>query len=462
MPRSPNESALVSRRRIVHGAAVAAGALLIDGCHGGRPPATVAVPALRPLPAGLEVRGTRFTKNGQPFFISGINYWAGPTLARTGAAGGWDQVRRDLDGIQAAGINTIRTMAATEGPDTEPQRIVPTIQPAPGRYDRAGVEGVLRFAEELQTRGLYGIYALSNFWQWSGGFAQYLAWADGAPIPYPPPMPNGSWDRYQRFTSAFYKNARAMELYDNYVKYLVPQLKTNPTVIWELANEPRGLGNTRAFHDWVDRTARLIKSLAPSQLCTTGSEGLTASPWYAGVDPIKDHQSPAIDFICFHMWAENWGWVHGDAIPTGYPKALDLAKKYITRHAELAAKLGKPVVLEEFGFPRDGGSFDPASPTTFRDRYFQEVYGLVSSLIPKTPLAGIMPWAWSGDRQPPRPGDLWKPGDPFLGDPPHEKQGWYSIYDKDTTLRLIADWSSKIVGTVTRAATGTTSAPKNG
>ena len=103
MPRSPHAFAAPSRREIVHGAAVAAGALLIDGCHGGPPPATVASPALRPLPDGLEVRGTRFTKNGQPFFISGINYWAGPTLARTGAAGGWDQVRRDLDGIQAVG-----------------------------------------------------------------------------------------------------------------------------------------------------------------------------------------------------------------------------------------------------------------------------------------------------------------------------------------------------------------------
>ncbi len=131
------------------------------------------------------MNGTRFTKNGKPFFVSGINYWAGTTLARTGNAAGWDQVRRDLDGIQAAGINMIRTMGATEGPDTEPQRIVPTIQPAPGQYDPAGVEGVLRFAEELQTRGLYGIYMLSNFWQWSGGFAQYVAWAGRRADPVP-------------------------------------------------------------------------------------------------------------------------------------------------------------------------------------------------------------------------------------------------------------------------------------
>jgi mannan endo-1,4-beta-mannosidase len=446
MPRFPAAPMSPTRREILQGATIAAGALLIDGCHGGPAPASAASLARQPLSGGLDVSGTRFTKDGKPFFVSGINYWAGTTLARPDNAAGWDQVQRDLDGIQKAGINMIRTMGATEGPNTEPERIVPTIQPAPGQYDPAGVAGVLRFAEELQKRGLFGIYMLSNFWQWSGGFAQYISWAGGGPIPYPPPAPGGSWDLFQKSNGGFYKNQKAMEMYDAYVRFIVPQLKSNPTVIWELANEPRGMTNLSAFHDWIDKTARLIKSLAPGQLCTTGSEGLTGTPQYAGVDPVKDHESAAIDFICFHMWAENWNWVHGESIPTGYPKALGLAKKYVAKHAELAAKSGKPLLLEEFGFPRDGGSFDPASPTTFRDQYFQEVYALVASLIPTTPMAGIMPWAWSGATRPPRPGEFWKPGDPFIGDPPHEKQGWYSIYDQDTTLKLIADWSPKITG----------------
>jgi mannan endo-1,4-beta-mannosidase len=463
MPKVPAEPFSSTRREILQGAAVAAGGMLLDGCHGGPAPATPARLANQPLAGGLDVSGTRFTRDGKPFFVSGINYWAGTTLARPdNATGGWDQVRRDLDGIQAAGINMIRTMAATEGPNTEPQRIVPTIQPAPGQYDPAGVAGVLRFAEEMQKRGLLGIYQLSNFWQWSGGFAQYVAWAGGGAIPYPPPAPGGSWDRYQNFAGSFYKNPKAVELYDAFIKFIVPQLKSNPTVIWELANEPRGMTNQAVFHDWIDQTARLIKSLAPGQLVTTGSEGLTGSPVYAGVDPVKDHASAAIDFICFHMWAENWGWVHGDSIPRGYPRALDLAKKYVAKHVELAAKInngtGKPLLLEEFGFPRDGGSFDPSSPTTFRDQYFQEVYALVASLIPTTPMAGIMPWAWAGDQRPPRPGEFWKPGDPFIGDPPHEKQGWYSIYDKDTTLKLITDWSPRITGAAPAAAGAPTAA----
>src|SRR5580765_1695761 len=116
-----------NRRELLQGAAVAAGGLFLESCaHTSSGPP---VPAAPERPGGLTVKGTRFMKDGKPFFISGINYWAGPTLARDGNQPGWDQVRRDLDGIQAAGINVIRTCVATEGPDSEPFRIVPTIQP---------------------------------------------------------------------------------------------------------------------------------------------------------------------------------------------------------------------------------------------------------------------------------------------------------------------------------------------
>jgi len=436
-----------TRRTVLQNAAAAAGGILLQSCaHTSSGPALPAAPGLA---GGLTVQGTRFMKNGKPFFISGFNYWAGPTLARDGNQAGWDQVRRDLDGIQAAGINMIRTCAATEGPDTEPYRIVPTIQPSMGQYDPAGVGGVMRFSEEIAKRGLHAIYMLNNFWQWSGGFAQYLSWAGAGRIPYPPPTPGGSWDQFQHFAGSFYTNAQAVAAYNAFINMLVPKLAGNPMIIWELANEPRGMTNIGAYHKWIDATARLIKSLAPSQLVTTGSEGQTASPRYAGLDVVADHQSAAIDFICFHMWAANWGWVNKDNLAKGYPRALEKAKKYINEHAAAAAKVGKPILLEEFGFPRDGGSYEPASPTTLRDQYFQETYALVQSLLPTTPMAGIMPWAWAGDSRPPRPGQFWKPGDPFIGDPPHEEQGWYSVFDKDTTLKLITDWSPKITGAIT-------------
>jgi len=335
-------------------------------------------------------------------------------------------------------------MATTEGPDSEPLRIIPSLQPAQGQFDTAGVAGLMRLADELHRRNLYAILVLSNFWHWSGGMAQYLAWAGQGPIPYPPPHPDGSWDRFQRFVGGFYRNDKAKEGYRAATRFLVAQLKSNPHVIWELANEPRGMTNIPAYHDWIDESAGLIKSIAPGQLVTTGSEGQTGSPGYAGMNVEKDHASKNIDFITFHMWAQNWDWIHPDSIERGYPRALSLAKKYVADHAARAAKVGKPILLEEFGFPRDAGSFVPDSATSWRDKYFEEVYGQVTSLLPTTPICGIMPWAWAGDERPPRPGEYWKPGDPMIGDPPHEQQGWYSIYKTDTTLKLIQNWSARV------------------
>ena len=59
---------------------------MIDGCHAEPGPASAATLAHQPLAAGLEVSGTRFTKDGKPFFVSGVNYWSGTTLARAGRA----------------------------------------------------------------------------------------------------------------------------------------------------------------------------------------------------------------------------------------------------------------------------------------------------------------------------------------------------------------------------------------
>jgi len=53
-------------------------------------------------------------------------------------------------------------------------------------------------------------------------------------------------------------------------------------------------------------------------------------------------------------------------------------------------------------------------------------------------LSGVIFWAWSGEGRPRVAGGAWHQGDDFLGDPPHEPQGWYGVYDTDaTTLEVI-------------------------
>ena len=58
---------------------------------------------------------------------------------------------------------------------------------------------------------------------------------------------------------------------------------------------------------------------------------------------------------------------------TGAPQrrhAIAMGRAYLRATIAEAAAAGRPVVLEEFGFPRDGGSLSPAAPTSGRDAFF--------------------------------------------------------------------------------------------
>ncbi|MEL7531791.1 MAG: hypothetical protein AAFN10_10805, partial [Bacteroidota bacterium] len=60
-------------------------------------------------------------------------------------------------------------------------------------------------------------------------------------------------------------------------------------------------------------------------------------------------------------------------------------------------------------------------------------------------LVGCNFWAWGGAGRPREAHAIWKKGDDFIGDPPHEHQGWYSVYDQDnSTHQVIQEWTSKM------------------
>jgi mannan endo-1,4-beta-mannosidase len=390
----------------------------------------------------LAASGGQVTCGGKPIFLSGFNYWAAVALAADASGSGWNVLTADLDALASCGINLIRVMGATEGPDTEPWRIVPSLQCEPRRYDERWVIGLLRLAEELAKRDMYAIVVLNNFWQWSGGMSQYVRWSGHGAIPYPSPVGSGSTEPFERYAADFFIDDHAKGIFCDFLRYVIPPLRDSPVVIWELANEPRGKHNAAALTTWIHETARLVKSLAPEQLVTTGSEGETPDPEKAGLDVLRNHESADIDFVTCHIWAQNWGWARPESLAADLPSSVDRAERYLRHHAHLAKVLGKPLLLEEFGFPRDEAAYGPESSTTLRDRYFASLYALVNELRDSTTLVGIAPWSWAGSSTPPRPGELWRPGDPLTGDPPHETQGWYSVYEKDSTTSVIRDWST--------------------
>jgi mannan endo-1,4-beta-mannosidase len=126
---------------------------------------------------------------------------------------------------------------------------------------------------------------------------------------------------------------------------------------------------------------------------------------------------------------------------------VNYAKGYLQDHLARAAFLGKPVVLEEYGISRDLNNHAAGTPVTIRDQYYTAIFDMVAGNIQSgtSLLQGVNFWAWAGEGRPATAGGIWKKGDNFIGDPPHETQGWYSVYDTDSsTIRIIREHGVRI------------------
>jgi mannan endo-1,4-beta-mannosidase len=321
-------------------------------------------------------------------------------------------------------------MAASEGPDTEPYRMVPALMISPGEYNQSVLDGLDFFLSEMGKRNMRAVMVLNNYWQWSGGTAQYVSWSEGSAIPYP-----GDWGKFMSYSAKFYACEECQSWYRNHINMLIQhtnsytglQYKNDPTIFsWELANEPRRYPQT-----WIDETAAYIKSLDPNHLVTTGSEG---EPPGERLDFAQTHAGADIDYLTVHIWPQNWGW-YDPASPATFDQAESKARSYLQAHLVDAAALGKPLVLEEFGLARDWEPlqdiYDPESPTSYRDQFYAAMFEeIVASASAGGPAAGDNFWAWAGSA---------RPGDGLVGDPPHEEPGWYSVYNTDeSTIAIIA------------------------
>jgi mannan endo-1,4-beta-mannosidase len=209
---------------------------------------------------------------------------------------------------------------------------------------------------------------------------------------------------------------------------------------WEIINEPRPMASSAvpAFEQWMKHVAALIKSLDKNHLVTTGSEGDIASSDDMSVFE-RVHADRNIDYITIHIWPKNWGWFRDTAIAAGFDNILAKTKAYAERHIGVAQQLNKPLVIEEFGLPRDRHSFDIYSTTASRDKYYRFVFDIVKN---NKGIAGCNFWAFGGLARP-VPGQVfWKNGDEFMGDPGGEEQGLNSVFDSDAaTWTLIRKYS---------------------
>ena len=110
--------------------------------------------------------------------------------------------------------------------------------------------------------------------------------------------------------------------------------------------------------------------------------------------------------------------------------------------------MNKPLVIEEFGLPRDAGAIAPGSPTTYRDKFLSLVYDAVETDVATSgPISGTNVWSWGGYGRAQHEDGVWQDGDKsYTGDPPQEAQGLNSIFDEDDeTLLLMRQHADRLL-----------------
>ena len=394
----------------------------------------------------IRVENGQFIRNGKPYYYVGANFWYGAILGSEGEGGNRERLHQELDFLKSIGVDNLRILVGADGDRGITAKVEPTLQIEPGVYNDTILAGLDYLMMEMGKRDMAAILYLNNSWEWSGGYSMYLQWAGKGKAPVPAV---DGWPAYMEFVQQFVQCDSAKALFSNYVKDIITRENRftgkkyieDPTIMsWQIGNEPRAFSdeNKEAFALWIADVAAQIRSLDPNHLISTGSEGKHGCE--QDIDLFERiHADTNIDYLNLHMWPYNWGWVKEDSLNEGVTSAKEKAKAYLDEHLIIGAKYQKPVVMEEFGFPRDGFKFSKDTPTTARDEFYKYIFELISSDAQQKGLfAGCNFWAWGGFAELSDEHIYWEKGDDYTGDPAQEQQGLNSVFASDSsTIKII-------------------------
>ncbi|MCR5519102.1 MAG: cellulase family glycosylhydrolase, partial [Bacteroidales bacterium] len=356
-----------------------------------------------------------------PEYFIGTNMWYASRIAVEEP----QRLSAELDSLKAYGISNVRVLATDEN-----------------------WEGMDLLLKELSARKMQAVLFLNNAWEWSeDGYRSYMEKAGAGVQPHPA---KDGYYAYMVAMAGFAQNEKAVELYQEHVRKVVERYKGSDAIYsWQVCNEPRPFSTepaaVEAFYKYVQGTAALIKSIDPDHMVSTGNEGQMGCEKEMSIYE-KLNDCPDIDYITIHIWPYNWGWVKEDNIAGGAPEAIEQVGLYIDSALQTARKLGKKVVIEEFGYPRDGFSFNREAPVTGRDAVYKYVFTRVlESARNADVLLGCNFWAWSGLARQTPGHDFWQEGDDLCGDPFQEGQGLNGVYLSDaSTLSIVRSFADSL------------------
>ena len=397
----------------------------------------------------IGIDGIHFKRAGRAYRYAGANIWYGAYLGADAAFGNRARLVKELDDLKTLGVVNLRVLGSSELSPLK-NSLDPAFTVKPGEYNDKLLMGLDFLLSEMGKRDMKAVLYLTNFWEWAGGMVTYQYYQTGQYINMNDPA--HPWPEFADLSAKFYAFEQAKADYWNYVRMIVgrrnsitgKRYRDDPAIMaWQLCNEPRAGGsdaaisaNTEAYLGWIKDTSALIRSLDGNHLISLGHEGLM------GVNNredlvVKAHEH--IDYVTAHIWPQNWSWVDPKDLGGTFDAGAAKVQAYIDKHISIAQRLNKPLVFEEFGFPRDNVAYEPGTPTTYKDRFYGLIYAAVEDAVAhNTPVAGSNFWAWGGAGRALHPDYHMLRGETaYVGDPPHEPQGWYSVFNTDTSTQAL-------------------------
>lgn len=407
--------------------------------------------ACEPTQDFVKVKGSQFFIGDSSYRYIGTNYWYAGLLGNSEK--GKERLQQELDFLQQQGVINIRVMAAVEGEGliNGVQRVQRPLQTASNVFDSSVLYGLDYLLTQLGKRNMKAVLFISNNWEWSGGFLQYLNWNNLLPDSIM--RRKLTWDENRDYVSKFYACKPCTDAYETQLKLLVA--RTNSItgkkyaddvaiMAWELANEPRPMrpNAIEPYKTWINNMAALIKQTDKNHLVTIGAEGDIGTETKEVYQAV--HENNNIDYLTIHIWPKNWGWFKADSIEQYFDTVLNNTNQYIQKHMTIAKAINKPLVIEEFGLPRDAHVFTAGTSVKWRDKYYANIFGIWKQNYSGV-IAGCNFWAFGGKARPIGNQVFWKKGDDYMGDPPMEEQGLNTVFDSDSsTWQLIRSFTKPI------------------
>lgn len=446
MEKSPDTSKTKFNRRIIVGGTGLLGLSALSPLAIGQANSQASA---QTAPSNFVKRdGMRFVLNGETYRYVGANMWYAAYLGADAAYGNRPRLLRELDRLKALGLNNLRILASSELSPLN-NSLDPAFSAKGKPYNETLLVGLDFLMAEMAKRDMKAVLYLTNFWEWSGGMMAYKYWTTGKLIHAGDPA--HPWPAYGDNSALFYKDKKAIKLYHDYTRALVTRTNSftgkayrddETLMAWQLCNEPRPTGGPANYaamrphyQAWINETSKLIRSLDQNHLISLGHEGTMGC---VQREDCVTEAHDVIDYTTAHIWPQNWAWIDTKDFKGTFKKTEKNTLDYIEAHIKLAKLMNKPLVIEEFGFPRDDG-YESGSPTHWRDLFYNLIYSAVEDAMKSGgPMAGSNFWAWGGEGRAQHADYKLKRGETaYIGDPPHEPQGWYSVFDNDVSTKAL-------------------------